>query len=46
MDAQHTPDSDHEQGERDDAGSSKGELLTMSLFGVMVIIASVCFVIW
>lgn len=46
MDAQQTPDADREQAEHDDAGSSKTELLTMSLFGVMVIIASVCFVIW
>lgn len=27
-------------------GQSSGDVLTMSLFGVMVVIASVCFVIW
>lgn len=33
---------------RDDApfGSSKGEVISMVLFGLMVIIASACFVIW
>lgn len=46
MDPEQDRRSDPDQGEHDDVGSSKGELLTMSLFGVMVIIASVCFVIW
>lgn len=27
-------------------GSSKGEMISMVLFGLMVIMASVCFVIW
>lgn len=27
-------------------GSSKGEVISMVLFGLMVIIASACFVIW
>lgn len=33
---------------REDApfGSSKGEMISMVLFGLMVIIASACFVIW
>ena len=34
--------------QRDDApfGSSRGEMISMVLFGLMVIIASACFVIW
>ena len=30
----------------DEQGQSSGDVLTMCLFGAMVIIASVCFVIW
>ncbi len=46
MDAQQAPDPESEQERKHEPGSSKSELITISLFGVMVIVASVCFVIW
>lgn len=37
----------HDEAGQDNAGQSSGaDVLTLSLFGVMVIIASVCLVIW
>ena len=35
-----------DQSGGDESGQSTGDVLTMCLFGVMVVIASVCFVIW
>lgn len=43
-DEQASPMSD-EPG-RDEPGQSTGDVLTMCLFGVMVVIASICLVIW
>ncbi|HJC61559.1 MAG TPA: hypothetical protein H9755_14710 [Candidatus Dietzia intestinigallinarum] len=47
MDSQQNQQPEVEQ-QREDApfGSSKGEMISMVLFGLMVIIASACFVIW
>lgn len=39
-----TPESEAQRNP--DSGSSTGEVLTMSLFGVMVVVASICLVIW
>lgn len=46
METEPTADPGSEPDGREDTGSSSGDVLTMSLFGVMVIIASVCLVIW
>ncbi|MBM7229918.1 MULTISPECIES: hypothetical protein [Dietzia] len=50
MDPRQNPDTGAEQDDRvepDETGRSPGgDVLTMCLFGAMVIIASICFVIW
>lgn len=50
MDSHQTPDTGAEHEDRvepDEPGRSPGgDVLTMCLFGAMVIIASICFVIW
>jgi len=50
MDPRQNPDTGAEQDdtvEPDETGrSAGGDVLTMCLFGAMVIIASICFVIW
>lgn len=46
MDPRHNPEPEVEPQEDQPFGSSKGEMISMILFGLMVIIASACFVIW
>ena len=47
MESQHNRETAVEQQhENEPFGSSKGEMISMVLFGLMVIIASACFVIW
>lgn len=46
MDSQQSPEPEVEPREDAPFGSSKGEMISMVLFGLMVIIASACFVIW
>lgn len=47
MESQNDPDTEVEpRNGQQPAGGSRGEVISMVLFGLMVIIASVCFVIW
>ena len=46
MESQHNREPAVEQQQNEPFGSSKGEMISMVLFGLMVIIASACFVIW
>ncbi|GAA4262188.1 hypothetical protein K3888_03125 [Dietzia aurantiaca] len=47
MESHESPDTEVEpRSGQQPAGSSRGEVISMVLFGLMVIIASVCFVIW
>lgn len=46
MDPRQSNEPEVEAPEAAPSGGSRGEVISMVLFGIMVIIASVCFVIW
>lgn len=46
MESQQNQEPEVERQQDAPFGSSKGEMISMVLFGLMVIIASACFVIW